>query len=213
MKIKMLLCLLLLVVIASGCAVRNPDASDTATSHANVSDTGGPAEISVLNANAGDASGVTASRANVSDTGSSAEVSAPSAADSDRSDAVPPADPDNSEAPLATDGQALTIAVKTDPITTQTQTIELEFINNTDRELVYGENLYYLEKEVDGVFVSTLKPEQVISGHGTATLLRANGTLRRSLSVESLEAGTYRFVFPQGSEDNYLVSAEFQVVE
>lgn len=107
----------------------------------------------------------------------------------------------------------ITITVKTDPVTTQTKIIELEFTNRTDKELSYCEESIILEKKVGDDFISA---GQYGTGHTISTLLSVNGTNLRSISIEPLEVGTYRFVFLQGystPDGPVYISSEFQVTE
>lgn len=107
----------------------------------------------------------------------------------------------------------ITITVKTDPITTQTQEIDLAFTNNTNRELIYQDTSIILEKKVNDGFVFV---GNYGTGHEIATGLDAYDTNYKSVSIEPLETGTYRFVFLQGystPEGPVYISSEFQVTE
>ncbi len=48
----------------------------------------------------------------------------------------------------------IAVTVVTDPVTTQTQEIELQLVNTTNRELTYNGEKIVLERETDGGFVS-----------------------------------------------------------
>lgn len=105
------------------------------------------------------------------------------------------------------------ITVINNPITTATDKVELEFKNKTDQEIIYSDESIVLEKKVNDGFVYV---GSYGTGHEIASALSANDINHKTISIEYLEAGTYRFVFLQGHstpEGPVYISSEFEVIE
>ena len=108
----------------------------------------------------------------------------------------------------------LVIRIMSDTITTKTDTIDLEFINQTDQELTYSDQAILLERKEENGRISVVGRYR--QGHEIATALEANGTNKKTIQITRLEVGTYRFVFLQGystPEGPVYISSDFQVSE
>lgn len=108
----------------------------------------------------------------------------------------------------------IVIRIMSDTITTKTDTIDLEFINQTDQELTYSDQAILLERKEENGRISVVG--RYGQGHEIATALEANGTNKKTIQITRLEVGTYRFVFLQGystPEGPVYISSDFQVSE
>lgn len=106
----------------------------------------------------------------------------------------------------------VTISVSNEPITTQTEQIKLQFRNNSEQEVQYWEESFVPEKKMEDGFI-------VVGHYGTgheisSVLETADEVNHKTVSIQPLESGTYRFVFEQGygwgdSDDPVYISLTF----
>lgn len=91
--------------------------------------------------------------------------------------------------------------------------MQLEFKNKADQEIIYSDESIVLEKKINDGFVYV---GSYGTGHEIASALATNDTTHKTISIEHLEAGKYRFIFLQGystPEGPVYISSEFEVIE